>query len=102
VLQRKVAEFFHGYDVISSASQNVVATKLGANLETAIPSADPLGAIGNLCALPAISVPCGFDSAGLPVGLQFLAPPLGEHAVLAAAELYQRHTEWHRRRPPAG
>ena len=99
VLQRKMAEMFRSFDVIAAASENVVATKLSANLETDIPSADPLGAIGNLCGLPAISVPCGFDPAGLPVGLQFLAPPLGEHAVLAAAELYQRHTEWHRKRP---
>ena len=100
-LQRKMGDFFRGYDVIAAASQNVVATRLSANLETDIPSADPLGAIGNLCGLPAISVPCGFDSSGLPVGLQFLAPPLGEHAVLAAAELYQRHTEWHHKQPPA-
>ena len=101
VLQRKMAELFRGYDVLAAASENTTATKLDANLETDIPSADPLGGIGNLCGLPAISVPCGFDPAGLPVGLQFLAPPRGEHAVLAAAELYQGRTDWHRRRPPA-
>jgi aspartyl-tRNA(Asn)/glutamyl-tRNA(Gln) amidotransferase subunit A len=99
VLQRKMAELFRRFDVIAAASQNTVATKLEANLETDIPSADPLGAIGNLCGLPAISVPCGFDSSGLPVGLQFLGPPLGEHAVLAAAELYQQQTDWHRKHP---
>jgi aspartyl-tRNA(Asn)/glutamyl-tRNA(Gln) amidotransferase subunit A len=100
VLQRKIAELFRGFDVIAAASENVAATKLDANLETDIPSSDPLGAMGNLCGLPAISVPCGFDGSGLPVGLQFLGPPLGEHAVLAAAEVYQSHTEWHRKRPP--
>ena len=101
VLQRKMGELFRDYDVIAAATENVVATKLSANLETDIPRADALGAIGNLCGLPAISVPCGFDSTGLPVGLQLVAAPLGEHTVLAAAELYQRHTEWHHRRPPA-
>ncbi|HMD32360.1 MAG TPA: amidase [Candidatus Acidoferrales bacterium] len=100
VLQRKIAEMFRSYDVIAAASENVVATKLDANLETDIPGADPLGAIGNLCGLPAISVPCGFDEKGLPVGLQFLGPPLGEHAVLAAAEMYQQHTDWQHKRPP--
>jgi len=100
VLQRKMAEMFREYDVIAAASENVAATKLDANLETDIPSADPLGAIGNLCGLPAISVPCGFDGSGLPVGIQFVGPPMGEHAVLAAAELYQRQTEWHRKKPP--
>jgi len=101
VLQKKMAEMMREYDVIAAASENVTATKLGANLETDIPSADPLGAIGNLCGLPAISVPCGFDGNGLPVGLQFLAPPLGDHAVVAAAEFYQRHTDWQRKHPPA-
>jgi Asp-tRNA(Asn)/Glu-tRNA(Gln) amidotransferase A subunit family amidase len=99
VLQRKMAEMFRGFDVLAAATENVAATKLDANLETDIPSADPLGAIGNLCGLPAISTPCGFDSSGLPVGVQFVGAPLGEHAVLAAAELYQRQTEWHRKHP---
>lgn len=101
VLERKMAEMMREYDVIAAASENVAATKLNANLETDIPGADPLGGIGNLCGLPAISVPCGFDSNGLPVGLQFLAPPLGDHAVVAAAEFFQRHTDWHRKHPSA-
>jgi len=99
VLQRKMAAMFHGFDVIAAASENVAATKLEANLETDIGGTDPLGAVGNLCGLPAISVPCGFDSSGLPVGLQFVGAPMGEHAVLAAADLYQRQTEWHRKHP---
>ena len=101
VLQHRMVELFQKFDVIASASENMVATKLSANLEIETGGADPLGAIGNLCGLPAISVPCGYDSAGLPVGLQFLAAPLGDHTVVAAAELYQRHTDWHHRRPPA-
>jgi len=100
VLQRKMAEMFRNHDVIAAASENMVATKLDANLETELAGADPLGAIGNLCGLPAVSVPCGFDAAGLPVGLQFIGPPLGDQAVLAAAELYQQKTEWHRKKPP--
>ena len=101
VLQRKMAEMLRGYDVLAAASQNVTAVKLDANLETDTGGADPLGAIGNLCGLPAISVPCGFDASGLPVGLQFVGALLGEHAVLGAAELYQRHTDWHRKHAPA-
>lgn len=53
----------------------------------------------NLLGLPAISVPCGFTPAGLPVGLQIVGPPLGEGRVLALGEAYERATEWHRRRP---
>ena len=49
--------------------------------------------------LPTISVPCGFTSAGLPIGLQISGPRLGEPAVLALAQAYQQATAWHTRRP---
>ena len=39
----------------------------------------------NLSGMPAVSVPCGFDDRGLPVGLQFTAPVLGERTLLRAA-----------------
>jgi len=45
-------------------------------------------------------VPCGFTASGLPVGLQFLGPMLGEGTVLQAARAYERETPWHARRPP--
>ena len=101
VLQRKMAELFRDYDLLLGAAENVTATRLEANLETDLSGADPLGAIGNLCGLPAVSVPCGFDSNGLPVGLQFLGAPLADATVLAEAEFYQRLTDWHRKHPPA-
>ena len=101
VLQRKMAELFREFDILMAASEDTTATKLEANLETESTGADPLGAIGNLCGLPAVSVPCGFDAAGLPVGLQFVGAPLADGTVLAAAESYQRSTDWHRRHPPA-
>ena len=78
---------------------NVAATKLDANLETDTGGADPLGAIGNLCGLPAISVPCGFDASGLPVGLQFVGRSGDDAAVLEAGQIFQRATQWHRKHP---
>ena len=45
--------------------------------------------------IPAISVPCGFSRAGLPIGLQIAGPPLGEARVLALAHAYERATRWH-------
>jgi aspartyl-tRNA(Asn)/glutamyl-tRNA(Gln) amidotransferase subunit A len=50
--------------------------------------------------IPAISVPCGFTSAGLPVGLMIAGPRFSESRVLALANAYERATEWHKRRPP--
>ena len=49
--------------------------------------------------LPAISVPCGFTAAGLPIGLQIAGPPFAEAAMLALAHAYEQATDWHKRRP---
>jgi Asp-tRNA(Asn)/Glu-tRNA(Gln) amidotransferase A subunit family amidase len=56
----------------------------------------------NTLGLPTISLPCGFTSAGLPVGLQLSGPPGGEATVLRLARAYERETEWHTRRPSLG
>jgi aspartyl-tRNA(Asn)/glutamyl-tRNA(Gln) amidotransferase subunit A len=54
----------------------------------------------NHLGLPTVSVPRGFDERGLPVGLQLAARPFAEGRVLAAADAYQRDTDWLRRLPP--
>jgi len=53
----------------------------------------------NLTGQPAISLPCGFDSQGLPVGLQIVGRPFDEETVLRVAHAYEQATEWHLRRP---
>ena len=50
--------------------------------------------------IPAITVPCGFTSGGLPVGLMIAGPRFSEGKVLALAAAYEHATEWHKRRPP--
>src|SRR5207245_2138473 len=55
--------------------------------------------IFSLTGLPAISVPCGFDPAGMPIGLQLATRPLGEENLLAVAGLYESSTPWHWRHP---
>jgi aspartyl-tRNA(Asn)/glutamyl-tRNA(Gln) amidotransferase subunit A len=54
----------------------------------------------NITGFPAISVPCGFSDAGLPIGLQLAGRPFDEPTVLRAAHAYQQATRWHQRRPP--
>jgi len=54
----------------------------------------------NAAGLPCISVPCGFDQQGLPIGLHLAAAPLADSLVLRLAHAYQQATEWHRQRPP--
>ena len=53
----------------------------------------------NLTGQPALSVPCGFTSAGLPVGVQIVGRHFQDGLVLRAGHAYQRHTDWHGRRP---
>ena len=58
--------------------------------------------IFNMNGIPAISVPCGFDGKGLPVGLQLAGPLFGDRLVLRAANAYQAATDWHAKSPPLG
>ena len=53
----------------------------------------------NVYGIPAISVPCGFSSKGLPVGLMIAGPRFAESRVLALAAAFERSTEWHKRKP---
>jgi aspartyl-tRNA(Asn)/glutamyl-tRNA(Gln) amidotransferase subunit A len=46
-----------------------------------------------------MSIPCGFTQAGLPIGLQLMAPPFGEDKMLRIARMFETATDWHTRRP---
>jgi aspartyl-tRNA(Asn)/glutamyl-tRNA(Gln) amidotransferase subunit A len=52
-----------------------------------------------LAGLPALSVPCGFDEGGLPVGIQLMGRHFSEGQLLGVAHRYQQATDWHRRVP---
>src|SRR6202521_927769 len=99
LLQKKMDALFETFDVLATASQPVAATPLELNLETGLVFPDPLGGIGNICGLPAISVACGFTEKNLPVGLQFVARAGDDVAVIQAARTFQQHTDWHKRHP---
>ena len=53
----------------------------------------------NVWGLPAISIPCGFTPAGLPIGLQIVGPHWGEAKVFQLAHAYEQATAWHKREP---
>jgi aspartyl-tRNA(Asn)/glutamyl-tRNA(Gln) amidotransferase subunit A len=61
--------------------------------------ADVFTISANMTGIPGISVPCGFDAKGLPVGLQILAPNLEESRLCRIARAFQRETDFHLSRP---
>lgn len=53
----------------------------------------------SLAGLPALSIPCGFDSQGLPIGMQLIANVLREDQLLQTAYAYEQATDWHQQKP---
>jgi aspartyl-tRNA(Asn)/glutamyl-tRNA(Gln) amidotransferase subunit A len=53
----------------------------------------------NLAGLPGISIPCGFDENGLPIGMQLIGKVLREDQLLQVAYAYEQSTEWHLQKP---
>ena len=99
LIQQAFDEMFSRYDLLVSPTMPIVAAKLTDKLETAFAYTDSLGSGGNLAGLPALSMPCGFSKAGLPIGIQVVGRPWDEGRILALGRLYQENTDWHRRRP---
>jgi aspartyl-tRNA(Asn)/glutamyl-tRNA(Gln) amidotransferase subunit A len=65
-----------------------------------LPALTRYSRVFNLTGLPAVSVPCGFTSDDLPVGVQLVGALYDEGTVLRAAHAYERATDWHLRQPP--
>lgn len=63
-------------------------------------SSTPLGGAGNLAGLPAVSIPNGLDSEGLPTAIQIVGRPWEDRRVLSIAEFLQTRTTFHTNRPP--
>lgn len=94
---------FKQVDVLISPVAPTTAFKLGEIINDPLQMilADVLTISANLAGLTGLSVPCGFDDKGLPIGMQILGAPYTEARVLQLGHAYQQVTDWHRRRPPA-
>ena len=95
---------FEQYDLMLMPVAPATAPKLGASLSDPLQMylSDIYTVSVNLAGLPGISVPCGFDRNGMPIGAQLIGPALGEAKVLGAAHAYQLDTDWHQRVPKGG
>ncbi|MBC7802360.1 MAG: Asp-tRNA(Asn)/Glu-tRNA(Gln) amidotransferase subunit GatA, partial [Candidatus Parcubacteria bacterium] len=101
LIARDFTEAFQSCDLIMGPTSPSTAFVLGAK------SDDPVQMYLNdiftipapLAGLPGLSVPCGFDAQGLPVGLQIMGNHFAEAKMLGAAHRYQQATDWHLRAP---
>lgn len=90
-----------GVDVVESAGKHYSPFSLpvsGESMGTEPQVTDFTGPF-SLVGLPAITVPCGVASGGLPIGMQLVAPQFGDAAVLRVAYAYESATAWHRQNP---
>ncbi|GAB4565689.1 MAG: Asp-tRNA(Asn)/Glu-tRNA(Gln) amidotransferase subunit GatA [Anaerolineae bacterium] len=101
LIKQDFDQAFEEVDVICCPTSPITAFKIGERIDDplAMYLVDVLTLPVNLAGVCGISIPCGFDQAGLPIGLQIIGPALGEAEILRVAHAYQLETDWHRRRP---
>ena len=107
LIKADLRRIFASADVLVSPTAPTVAFKIGGDQATfrgreilARGQLRRLTSVFNLTGSPAISVPCGFTPAGLPIGLQIAGRHFDEATVQRVAHAYERATPWHDRRPP--
>jgi aspartyl-tRNA(Asn)/glutamyl-tRNA(Gln) amidotransferase subunit A len=117
MLQEAFARLFSEVDVILAPARLVPATRIDEALDptwrtTSRPGPPGRGRkhpprtgvalvpAGNLTGLPALSLPCGFSTTHLPLGIQLVGRPFEEGVLIDLGRAYQATTDWHRRKPP--
>ena len=102
-MRKDFEDAFARCDLLVAPTAPTTAFRLGEKLADPLSMylSDVLTISVNLAGLPALSLPCGIDGSGLPIGVQLIGKPFGEAALLGAAYAYEQATEWHRARPPS-
>ncbi|MGE5808095.1 MAG: Asp-tRNA(Asn)/Glu-tRNA(Gln) amidotransferase subunit GatA [Nitrospirota bacterium] len=100
LIKRDFEEAFKTVDVIATPTAPTAAFKIGEKTTDPLQMylSDIFTISVNLAGIPGISLPCGFTSANLPIGLQLLGRHFDEESILHAAFAYEQATEWHKRR----
>ena len=101
LIKRDFDQAFQKCDAIVTPTAPTTAFKMGEKI------ADPLQMYlsdictisVNLAGLPALSLPCGFDGDGMPIGMQIIGKYFDEPTILRLAHHYEQATEWHKKKP---
>ena len=101
LIKQDFDEAFQKVDVILSPTSPTPAFTVGAHANdlVAMYLEDVFLCTQPMAGIPALSLPCGFSSNNLPIGLQLMGPQWGEGTILKAAHTFEQNTEWHTRKP---
>lgn len=101
LIRQDFAEAFRQVDVIVAPTAPTPAFRIGEKTDDPLQMylSDVFTIPVNLAGLPGISIPCGFSSTELPIGLQIIGKPFDEETVLRVAYAFEQQTAYHRRRP---
>jgi aspartyl-tRNA(Asn)/glutamyl-tRNA(Gln) amidotransferase subunit A len=100
LVQNALLKEFARVDVIALPTTATTATRIDGDADPVREyQSDKFTVAANLAGFPALSMPCGFSSDGLPIGLQLIAAPHREDVLLSLANQWQKNTDWHLRRP---
>ena len=103
---REISRAMRTYDILLAPTTAIGAPKIGDSMvevsgvsEAKLAIMPRLTRPHNICGIPTVSVPCGFTSEGLPIGMQIAARAFKDAVALQVAYAYEQATEWHTRRP---
>lgn len=101
VIKSELEKAFEKVDAIMLPTCPVTAWRFGDKVDNALATflADKYTAPASIAGIPAITVPCGFDGEGLPIGMQLMGKPFSEATLLRMAFTFEQNTDFHIKRP---
>jgi len=102
LIRQDFEQAFRTFDVLVAPTAPTAAFKIGEKADDPLQMylSDVFTVPINLSGMPGISLPCGFSSTGLPIGLQIIGKAFEEATILRVAYAFEQQTEHHRRKPP--
>jgi aspartyl-tRNA(Asn)/glutamyl-tRNA(Gln) amidotransferase subunit A len=104
LIKNDFEKIFDEYDVVIGPTTPTPAYKIGEKIDDPLTmyTDDVLTTPVNLAGLPGMSIPCGFSSEGLPIGLQIIGRHFDESTIYRTAYAYEQATDHHKKRPDLG
>jgi aspartyl-tRNA(Asn)/glutamyl-tRNA(Gln) amidotransferase subunit A len=101
LITRDFQRAFEKYDVLVVPTSPTTAFKIGERMDNPMEMylSDVCTVPVNIAGLPAISIPCGLDSRGLPIGLQIIGKAFDEETILRVAYAFESNTPYHNEKP---